>query len=194
MPSTINNTDISLDPGEKNTLLKVARESISYGMTYHKPMPINVHDYSFNLQQLRATFVTLNLHQQLRGCIGTLEAHQPLIQDVAEHAFAAAFQDTRFTPVTSNEIPHLDIHISILTPATSIQFTSEKDLLRQLQPGVDGLILQAGHHRGTFLPSVWDQLAEPEQFLRHLKMKAGLAENYWSADVKISRYRTISIS
>jgi len=186
-------TDTALDNSEKNILLQVARESIIFGLTHHKPMPVNVHDYSFNLQQQRATFVTLNLQQHLRGCIGTLEAHQPLIKDVAEHAFAAAFQDTRFTPVVSSEIPQLDIHISILTPPTPIQFASEDDLLRQLKPGIDGLILQSGHHRGTFLPSVWEQLPEPKEFLRHLKMKAGISGDYWSDEVKVSRYTTTSI-
>ncbi|MDQ1363399.1 MAG: uncharacterized protein QG652_1260 [Pseudomonadota bacterium] len=190
MPSTI---EFNLDNNEKNTLLKIAHESIGFGLKHHKPMPVNAHEYSLNLQQHRATFVTLHLHEKLRGCIGTLEAHQPLIRDVAEHAFAAAFHDNRFVPVTADELPQLEIHISILTPATPMQFASEEDLLRQLQPGVDGLILQAGRHRGTFLPSVWEQLPQPEDFLRHLKMKAGLAGNYWSDEVKVSRYATLSI-
>ena len=185
--------DISLTKEEKITLLSVARESIAFGLKHSKPLPVNTRDYSFNLQQQRATFVTLNMHKQLRGCIGTLEAHQPLIKDVAEHAFAAAFEDPRFPSVTHAELPQLEIHISILTPATPMSFTSEEDLLRQLQPGVDGLILQTGNHRGTFLPSVWEQLPEPKQFLWHLKMKAGLTGDYWSDDVKVSRYTTVSI-
>lgn len=186
-------TDRPLDKVEKHTLLKIAHESIVHGLTHNKPLPVNARDYSANLQQHRATFVTLNRHQQLRGCIGTLEAHQPLINDVAEHAFAAAFEDPRFAPVTRNELALLDIHISILTPATAMTFTSESDLLRQLQPGMDGLILQSGSHRGTFLPSVWEQLPKPELFLRHLKMKAGLAEDYWSDEVRVSRYTTVTI-
>lgn len=196
MSSAMNNSlaEFELDKNEQHTLLKVARESIAFGLKHHKPLPVNVREHSFNLQQHRATFVTLHLHEKLRGCIGTLEAHQPLIKDVAVHAFAAAFEDTRFTPITGNELPQLDIHISILTPASPMTFTSENDLLKQLRPGVDGLILQAGHHRGTFLPSVWEQLPEPKQFLLHLKMKAGLTGDYWGNDVKISRYTTISIS
>jgi uncharacterized protein len=187
-------TDISLTKEEKNTLLAVARESIAFGLKHSKPLPVNARDYSLNLQQQRATFVTLNIHNQLRGCIGTLEAHQPLIKDVAEHAFAAAFEDPRFPSVTHAELPQLEIHISILTPAIPMSFISEEDLLRQLQSGVDGLILQTGNHRGTFLPAVWESLPEPKDFLRHLKMKAGLAGDYWSSEIKISRYRTISIS
>lgn len=195
MSSAMNNSpaEFELDKNEQNTLLKVARESIEFGLKHHKPLPVNVREHSFNLQQHRATFVTLHLHEKLRGCIGTLEAHQPLIKDVAVHAFAAAFEDARFTPVTESELSQLDIHISILTPATPMQFVSEEDLLRQLQPGIDGLILQDGRHRGTFLPSVWEQLPEPKQFLRHLKMKAGVAGDYWSGDVKVSRYTTVSI-
>lgn len=185
--------DIELNHDEKNTLLNIARESIAFGLKHDSSLPVIVDQYSFNLQQPRATFVTLHLHEKLRGCIGTLEAHQPLIKDVAVHAFAAAFEDRRFTPLSGIELPQLDIHVSILTPTAPLQFTSEDDLLRQLQPGVDGLILQAGQYRGTFLPSVWEQLPEPGDFLCHLKRKAGLASDYWSGAIKISRYRTISI-
>lgn len=185
--------DTPLTRDENTTLLNIARESIAYGLEHNKPLPVNVYNFTNSLQQHRATFVTLHLHHQLRGCIGTLEAHQPLIKDVADHAYAAAFEDPRFPAVTNRELSLLDIHISILTPPIPMTFTSEEDLLRQIQPGVDGLILQSGVHRGTFLPSVWEQLPEPEQFLKHLKMKAGLAGNYWSHDVKVSRYTTVSI-
>jgi uncharacterized protein len=186
-------TDIAITADEKNTLLAMARDSIAHGLKHNKKISVNARDYSHNLQLHRATFVTLNLHQQLRGCIGTLEAHQPLIADVAEHAFAAAFEDPRFAAVTQSEFSQLEIHISILTPATAMTFTSEEDLLRQIQPGIDGLILKSGNCRGTFLPSVWEQLPEPKQFLKHLKMKAGLAENYWSGEIQVSRYRTVTI-
>ena len=195
MPSVKHNsmTDISLTVTEKNTLLDIAQESIAFGLKYNKKLSVKARDYSPNLQQHRATFVTLNLHQQLRGCIGTFKAHQTLVEDVAEHGYAAAFEDPRFPAVTHAELPHLDIHISILTPAIPMQFTSEDDLLQQLQPDVDGLILQSGRYRGTFLPVVWQQVPEPKQFLRQLKMKAGLAGDYWGNDVQVSRYTTVSI-
>ena len=185
--------DIELTADEKKTLLKIAHESILYGLQNHKSLPVNAQGYSHNLQQNRATFVTLNLQQKLRGCIGTLDAHQPLICDVAEHAYAAAFEDPRFSPINEFELAQLEIHLSILAPAVPLHFISEEDLLRQLQPGIDGLTLQAGAHRGTFLPAVWEQLPQPKQFVRHLKMKAGLAENYWSNNLKISRYTTTTI-
>lgn len=188
----MSSTDVALTANEKNILLDVARRSIEYGLQHACPLPLNAQDYSDALQQLRATFVTLHLQQQLRGCIGTLNAYQPLINDVAEHAFAAAFRDPRFEPVSAREAPQLDIHISILTPATPMTFTSEEDLLRQLKPGVDGLILESGHHRGTFLPSVWEQLPQPEKFLQHLKLKAGLVAGYWDNTIKVSRYTTVS--
>ena len=142
----------------------------------------------------RATFVTLNKFGELRGCIGHLEAIQPLIADVAENAFNAAFRDPRFQPVTASEFGDLEVHISVLSPPEPMVFTSEADLLRQIRPGIDGLILEDGAYRGTFLPSVWEQLPDPAQFLAHLKMKAGLPPNYWSDTLKVSRYTTESFS
>jgi len=183
-------TDISNE--EKATLLDIARKSIAYGLQHHQALPVDLNSYSTLLQTDGASFVTLNLNQQLRGCIGTLEAYQPLIKDVSEHAFAAAFQDPRFTAVTEAEAEQLDIHISILTPGKEMNFTSEEDLLEQLRPGIDGIILQDGFHKATFLPSVWEQLTQPADFLNHLKIKAGLSKNHWIENIKISRYQTIS--
>lgn len=184
-------TDLS--PQDKSHLLDIARQSIAYGISHHQPLKINTNDYPVYLQEQAATFVTLNINHQLRGCIGTLTAYQPLVNDIADHAFAAAFQDPRFPPVTKNEEPLLDIHISILTPAKPITFLSEDDLISQLKPGVDGLILESGLHKGTFLPSVWESLPEPEDFLQHLKLKAGLDKKFWDKNIKISRYTTVSI-
>ena len=187
-------TDIS--ENDKNILLETARHSIAYGLEHHRAKPIEVdnevENFSSLLKSQAATFVTLNLNQQLRGCIGTLEAYQPLVKDVSEHAYSAAFQDPRFSAVTENELPHLEIHISILTPSEPMSFRSEEDLLKQLQPGIDGLILNDGSHKATFLPSVWEQLKEPKEFLSHLKRKAGLDEGYWSESMKAFRYKTIS--
>ena len=178
---------------DKQTLLAIARSSIEYGLKHSKPLSVNTGEYSETLQQPAATFVTLQRHHQLRGCIGTLTAHQPLVTDVAEHAFAAAFQDRRFAPLEATELDDLDIHISILTPATPMSFKSEEDLITQLQPGIDGLILEEGFHKGTFLPSVWESLPDARSFLQHLKLKAGLPQNHWSNQIRISRYTTLSI-
>ncbi len=182
-----------LSDEDKDTLRNIARDSIEYGLTHHKPLPIDPTEYNPLLQSNAATFVTLQLHNQLRGCIGTLQAYQPLVKDVSQHAFDAAFKDPRFTSVNSEEAEQLEIHISILTPDEAIEFTSEEDLLSQLEPGIDGLIIEDGSHRATFLPSVWEQLPDRQQFLQHLKQKAGLSADHWSDSFKAQRYRAISI-
>lgn len=176
----------------QQTLVSVAKQSILHGLQHDQPMPIQLANYPSELQQQRASFVTLNIDGQLRGCIGTLEAHRPLVLDVTHNAFAAAFTDPRFLPLSQPEYEQLEIHISILNPAEEMSFTSEQDLIKQLRPGIDGLIMQEGQQRGTFLPSVWQQLPQPEQFIQHLKLKAGLPNNYWSADLQIWRYTTTS--
>jgi AmmeMemoRadiSam system protein A len=140
------------------------------------------------LQEERATFVTLTIGGALRGCIGMLEACRPLAEDVAENARAAAFDDPRFAPLSREEFARLEIHISVLSPPGEMAFRSEADLLEQIRPGVDGLILQEGGRRGTFLPSVWEELPDRTMFLMHLKMKAGLPGSYWSDTLRVFRY------
>ena len=142
------------------------------------------------LLEERATFVTLEIEGQLRGCIGMLEACRPLAEDIAENAFAAAFHDPRFPPVSPAELDALEISISVLSPPEEMVFSSEEDLLEQIRPGVDGLILQEGLRKGTFLPSVWEQLPEKEAFFEHLKQKAGLSPSYWSDTLRVFRYTT----
>ncbi len=171
-------------------LLQVAHEAIAYGLAHGREMQIDVQRYESALREQRASFVTLHLHGELRGCIGTLETYQPLVIDIAHNAYAAAFTDPRFTPLTATEFKNIQIHISILNPAEEISFNSEKDLIAQLRPNVDGLILSDGPARATFLPSVWEQLPEPYDFIAHLKIKAGLPENYWSGTLKVKRYTT----
>ena len=173
-------------------LLAVARDSIRQGLTVGQPLSVDLNDYASELRERRASFVTINLEEQLRGCIGHLQAIQALVQDVAENAFAAAFRDPRFPPLRTEEFPLLAVHISVLSPAEPMTFSSETDLIDQLRPGIDGLILEDGVARGTFLPSVWDSLPDPRDFLAHLKHKAGLPGNHWSPDLKIYRYQTES--
>lgn len=181
---------MSLNKDHQQLLLQVARDSIQHGLQTGKPLAVNLAEYPAELTEPRATFVTLEKHGQLRGCIGLLEAVRPLVKDIAENAFSAAFRDPRFPALQANELDHLDIHLSLLTPAEPMAFGSEQDVLSQLQPGIDGLILEEGYRRGTFLPSVWESLPEPGQFLRHLKQKAGLSPDYWSKNIRIYRYRT----
>ena len=176
-------------PGQK-VLLDVARASLRHGLQVGRPLPVALEELAAELVVLRASFVTLKKGGRLRGCIGSLEAWRPLAVDVAENAFAAAFRDPRFPPLRAAEAADLAIHLSLLTPAVAMIFSSEADLLAQLQPGVDGLILSEGPSRGTFLPSVWAELPTPQLFLTQLKRKAGLAAGYWSPDVRIWRYTT----
>ena len=186
-------SELAFSPAQRETLLDLARESIERGV-YGERVKIDTNRYDEMLGEDGASFVTLNLSGNLRGCIGSLEARQPLVLDVSSNARSAAFRDPRFTPVTAGDLPQLDIHISVLTPATPMTFDSEADLIEQLVPGVDGLILSAGMRRGTFLPSVWESLPDARDFFLQLKRKAGLPVDFWSDDVRVDRYSTVSIS
>ncbi|MFP3873532.1 MAG: AmmeMemoRadiSam system protein A [Thiohalophilus sp.] len=177
-----------MNGNQRRQLLAIARQSIQHGLQHGRPLSVDPGDYDETLQHPGASFVTLTLNRQLRGCIGSLEAHRPLVIDVAENAFAAAFRDPRFAPLRADEFPSLEYHISLLNPAEPLQFRDEVDLLKQLRPHVDGLVLEERGHRGTFLPAVWESLPEPEQFWQHLKLKAGLPADYWSDTLKVSRY------
>ncbi len=185
---------LTFTQAEKEMLLQLARESIIHGLIVERPLHIEISNYPSHLQQKLACFVTLNRNGNLRGCIGHLEAMQPLVQDVVENAFAAAFSDPRFPQLSEPEMMGLEIDISILSPSKLIEFASERDLLAQIRPGVDGLILKHGAHQGTFLPSVWESLPDAESFLKQLKRKAGLAPDFWSNDILIMRYTTESFS
>ncbi len=179
---------MSLNNENRKRLLKVARDSIENGFKNGNPLCVNLRDFPTELIRPGATFVTLEKKHQLRGCIGMLEAVFPLVEDVAENAFSAAFKDPRFPPLQKSELDDLEIHISILGEPEPMMFSSEEDLIAQIRPNVDGLILEEGRHRGTFLPSVWETLPDKKQFLRHLKNKAGLPADYWSDSIKIFRY------
>lgn len=174
-------------------LLEVARQSISQGLEGGHSLHVDPNDYSKALARPGASFVTLELDDELRGCIGHLETRQPLIQDVSENAYLAAFRDPRFASLTASEYPRIEISISILSPAEPVEFGSQEELLKKIRPGIDGLILKESGRQGTFLPSVWESLPEPADFLSHLKLKSGLPVDYWSDSIRISRYTTQSI-
>lgn len=140
------------------------------------------------LGQPGATFVTLTQRGELRGCIGSLEAWRPLIDDVRANAKAAAFHDPRFAPLARDELDRTRVDVSLLTAAVPVEFTDETDAIRQLRPGVDGMIFECRGRRGTFLPQVWESLPEPGRFFAHLKQKAGFAPDFWSPDVRLYRY------
>jgi len=140
------------------------------------------------LREPGATFVTLTLDRMLRGCIGSLDAVRPLGEDVRRNALAAAFSDVRFEPLTIGELIETRFEVSRLSPLEPVSFDSEDDLCAKLVPGRHGVLLEWHHHRGTFLPQVWEQLPDTREFLRHLKRKAGLRENFWSDDVVVRTY------
>lgn len=179
-------------PSDRHLLLDVARESVAHGLAHGEPLLPHMDRLSPLLRTTRATFVTLKIADRLRGCIGTLQAVRPLVLDVSHNAYAAAFRDPRFPSLGVAELVFLQYHISVLSPAQPMSFESEEDLLSQLRPGIDGLILTEGSRRGTFLPAVWEQLPDSRTFFAHLKLKAGLPADYWSPEVRVSRYTTES--
>lgn len=173
---------------QQNALLAIAQTSIRHGLQYQKVLAVNHKDLDSRLKQQQASFVTLSLNQRLRGCIGTLTAYEPLANNVSRNAYNAAFNDHRFDAVDILEVNDLAIHISLLGESTLMCFSNQNDLLTQLQPGIDGLILREGDQCSTFLPSVWEQLEDPEQFIQQLKLKAGLSKDYWSESLTVARY------
>jgi AmmeMemoRadiSam system protein A len=178
---------MGLDAGEGLILLAVARRSIDEGLLGRTWLP-DAADYPAPLRAPGAAFVTLTLAGRLRGCIGSLEPRRPLVVEVAGDAFSAAFSDPRFDPLEAAEAEALELSVSVLGPTRAMTVTDEADLQRQLRPGRDGLVLLLGSRRSTFLPSVWEELPRPEEFLAHLKLKAGLPADYWSADFRFERY------
>lgn len=176
------------------TLLEVAQASISHGLENGQAMPVDVREFAAELREPGASFVTLKIRRELRGCVGSPEAWRPLVEDVVANAYRAAFADNRFEPVSRGEWPDVDVSLSILTAPLPIPCASEAELVRALRPQVDGVILADGDRRGLFLPSVWEQLADPVDFVHHLKRKAGLAPDHWAATTQAFRFTALSIS
>ncbi|TCK18812.1 uncharacterized protein (TIGR00296 family)/AmmeMemoRadiSam system protein A [Thiogranum longum] len=177
---------------QRRQLIDIARESLHHGLMHGSPLQVDTNSLDATLSAPGASFVTLHRHGQLRGCIGSLEPYQALAADVAHNAFSAAFRDPRFPPLDQSEVDDLALEVSVLGTPEEITFSSEQDLLNQLRPGTDGLILEENGRRGTFLPSVWESLPQPEEFLRQLKLKAGLPADYWSDTIRVWRYSTES--
>lgn len=140
------------------------------------------------LQEPGACFVTLRQGDELRGCIGTLEAHRSLLADIKANAKAAAFADPRFMPLSVDEFEHVDIEVSLLSALQPLQFRSEADALAQLRPGVDGVVFECGNLRSTFLPKVWEHFPSAAEFMVQLKRKCGLPAHFWADDVRLFRY------
>jgi AmmeMemoRadiSam system protein A len=191
VPTPLIEETAGLSMRDRQTLLEFAQRAIERGLTGDR-LKVQPEEFSTGLQAQAASFVTIKVRQQLRGCIGTLEAQRALIADVVNNAYSAAFRDPRFPALTRAEFLLVDVHISVLSEPQPMAVESEADLLAQLRPGIDGLVLEEGYHRGTFLPAVWEQLSEPREFVLHLKRKAGLPADYWSPALRVSRYTTES--
>lgn len=179
-----------LPDADRNRLLDAARQALAVAAETGQATKINPADYPLALRAVRRTFVTLTRNGQLRGCIGTLTATNPLVVDVIENAVRAGLQDPRFGPVTAGEVAEIAVSISILSHPRPITFTGEAHLLDQLRPDVDGLILRDGNRQALFLPKVWHDLPMPAQFLRQLKLKAGLPPDQASPTLQALRFTT----
>ena len=177
---------IAADPRTRGaTLISIAREAIAADPALVEALR------QWNeawLRERAASFVTLRLDGELRGCIGSVDAHRALGDDVAHNAWAAAYRDSRFAPLGPEERERLGIEVSVLSPRIPIEAATEEEALARIHPGVDGLVIEFGGHSATFLPQVWNDIPEPLEFLSHLRRKARLPMRFWHPGVKLSRY------
>lgn len=181
---------VDLSADERIRLLDIARQSIVRGLDSGTALQLDVASLDGNFCVDAAVFVTLTLAGKLRGCIGSLQPSAPLAQAVATSAFGAAFRDRRFARVPAGEVENLRIEISVLSSMESIAVHSRQALLDNLQPGVDGLLIEDQSYRSTFLPKVWEKLTTPNEFLGQLMQKAGLAAGHWSSTLRCYRYHS----
>ena len=171
--------DDRLTSEERSLLLKQARYSLESGVRGIPLEPLRLEDFPPRLRQHGATFVTLKIDNRLRGCVGALEAYQPLIADVRVHALAAALEDFRFPPVSPDELEYISIEVSRLTAPQILDYDEPDDLLNKLRPGIDGVVLRDELRRATFLPQVWEKLPSAVTFLEHLCLKMGASAGLW---------------
>jgi AmmeMemoRadiSam system protein A len=165
-------------------LLPIARAAIARELGRALPAP---EDAAW-LRERGACFVTLKQDDKLRGCVGSLKAHRPLLDDVKANAVGAALRDPRFKPLAPEELDITSVEVSLLSLLEPMKFEDEHHALSQLRPGTDGIVFEYGHHQSTFLPQVWEDLPEPVEFMAHLKHKAGLPPDFWDLEVKLARY------
>ena len=164
---------------EKLALLRVARESLELSIRGEKLPSLDLRSMPQHLKEWGASFITLTIQANLRGCIGALEPYQPLALDVREHSIAAAIEDPRFPRVTPPELGQISIEISRLSIPETLDYLDPEDLLSKLRPALDGLIMRDGFRRATFLPQVWEKIPDRSEFLDNLCMKMGVAANTW---------------
>ncbi len=180
----------SFDEKEGAFLIDVARKTIENELFNKNQGILPDHDLHEKFLKKRGTFVTLTRNGNLRGCIGHIVPHEPLIESIKNNAVAAAFRDPRFPPLQRDEWKDVDIEVSVLTDPQPLSYSDAEDLLQKLRPGIDGVIIQKGYHSATFLPQVWKQLPDKETFLNHLCMKAGLPADAWkNGDLAVLTYQ-----
>ena len=185
---------VSLSEDEQVRLLDIARQSIHSGLESGRALQLDAADFDDNLRIEAAVFITLTRFGDLRGCIGSLQAADPLVQAVARSAFNAAFRDHRFGKIDNTEVDDLRIEISVLSKLEPVDAASRQMLLDDLQPGVDGLLMEDRGYRSTFLPKVWEKLPSANEFLGELMRKAGLPAAHWSDSIRFHRYHTLSFA
>lgn len=182
---------INLNGQERELLLDIARRAIQHLPDSSQPLTVDLQQLPASLHQPLAVFVTLTIESRLRGCIGSLQASEPLANAVADAAQGAAFRDPRFPDLTRQESARVVIDISVLSAMEPVAAASSTELLATLRPGVDGLLLATGEQSATFLPKVWEQLPQPDNFLQQLMLKAGLPADYWSDRLEFHRYQAL---
>lgn len=175
---------MNADSATGEILLAIARAAIARELGRDAASP----EEARWLREPGATFVTLRQGERLRGCIGTLEARRPLLQDVKANAIGAAFRDPRFPPLALPELDTTSVEVSLLSPLEPLSFDNEQHALSQIEPGVHGVSFEYGWHKSTFLPQVWEDLPDLHEFIGHLKQKAGLPPDFWDTEVKLARY------
>ena len=193
MPSaerSLPNVDSTGEP----SLRRFAFEYIEYTLEYGGAPAIDHAAAPASWRELRACFVTLRKQRELRGCMGTFDATQPVLTNVAVTANRAAFADPRFLPVVREELPLLEVEVSLLGPTRPFPVASRADLLARLVPGVDGLIFHDGARHATFLPAVWESLPKPSDFVDELLRKAGLPADHWSPDTRFEQFTATKAS
>ena len=179
-----------LSEDEGQSLLAVARNAIKNRLNNAEPPQIDWKELPEKFQEQLGTFVTIAIDGNLRGCIGHIIPRETLIEGIQENAVNAAFRDPRFPPLAKEEFDKIAIEISILTPPQELSYTDAEDLLSKLRPGIDGVIIQKGYYEATFLPQVWEQLPDKEEFLTHLCMKAGISHDSWRKEkLQVSTYQ-----
>ena len=192
-PAPPSEDDRAMLQREGARIFRAAAQSVGYSIKNGKPPKVDLSSFPAVMHENRATFITINKNGQLRGCIGTIQAHQPLIADVVENAYKAAMKDPRFPPIQEDETAQLELSISLLSRFTEMSFSNEADFLGQLRPKIDGLIIADQGKRSVFLPQVWESIPETTEFVARLKQKAGLPIDHWSDNFQAWRFTAISV-